>query len=54
MMFEGILTAVVAFAVLAMVSAGSMDYAEISVKNDCDKMGQFYIGEVVYECGVKK
>jgi hypothetical protein len=54
MMFEGILTTVLAFIVLVMVSAGSMDYAEISIKNDCNKMGQFYIGEVVYECGVKK
>ena len=53
-MFEGILAAVVSFAVLGMVSAGSMDYAENSIKNDCDKLGQFYIGDVVYECKVKK
>lgn len=53
MMFEGILAAVVSFAVLMMVSAGSMDYAENSIKKDCDKLGQFYINDVAYECKEK-
>lgn len=52
-MFEGILTAVAAFFVLVMVSAGSVDYAENSIKKDCAKLGKFYIGDVVYECKEK-
>lgn len=53
-MFEGILAAVAAFAALVVFSAGSMDYAENNIKKDCDKLGQFYLGDVVYECKVKK
>jgi hypothetical protein len=53
-MFEGVLAAVVTFAVLGMVSSGSMNYAENNIKKDCDKLGQFYLGDVVYECKVKK
>jgi hypothetical protein len=53
MMFEGVLAAVASFFVLVMVSAGSMNYAENSIKKDCAKLKQFYIGDVVYECKEK-
>lgn len=53
-MFEGLLSAMVAFFVLAMVSAGSMNYSESSIKEDCEKIGYFHIQDKVYKCEAKK
>jgi hypothetical protein len=53
-MFEGGLFVFIAFMVAILIASVAHQFGEVGIREDCDRLGQFYIGEVVYECKVKK
>ena len=53
-MFKGGLIVYIAFAVAGLITSISYGQGEASIKEDCEKLGQFYIDDVVYECKVKE
>lgn len=50
MMFEGGFTVFIAFMVAGLIASVSYQFGEIGIREDCDKLGHFYLGDVVYEC----
>lgn len=54
MMFEGGFAVFIAFMVAALIGSVAYQFGEIGIREDCDRLGQFYLGDVVYECKVKQ
>ena len=42
------------FVVAGLIAGVAYELGEVAIREDCDKLGQFYIGDVVYECKAKK
>lgn len=49
-MMEGFISAIV----LACTFGLGWVYAHHCIAKECEKLGQFYVGETVYECKVKR